>query len=182
MNIQIKNYPCYLINENGYVTNSKTGKCLKNSLGKNGYYYIRLSKNGKSKHHYIHRLIAEHFLPNPDNKPCIDHINTDRTDNRVENLRWVTAKENSNNTNTKNKVMSYSNYKSKPIIQFTKDGEFIRKWDCSMDIQRELGIEHSNISRCCKGKQKTCGGFIWRYYYKGIWMKNHMPMKDKMVG
>ena len=61
-----------------------------------GYLRLRLTKNGKGKQFQIHRLVAEAFIPNPENKPYIDHINTDRTDNRVENLRYCTCKENNN--------------------------------------------------------------------------------------
>lgn len=139
-----------------------------------GYLFVDLYKNGKVKHYKVHRLVAEHFIPNPDNKPCIDHINTNKTDNRVENLRWTTHKENSNNPLTIDK-------RSKPIIQFSKDGEFIKKWNSALDVQRELGIKQGNISNCCKGKRNIAGGYIWRYYYKGIWLKNHIPLKDKMV-
>lgn len=179
----IDDYPDYMVSNMGRVKSFKKGKevILKPILGKIGYYYVNLRNNGKRKVHYIHRLISEYFIPNPENKPCIDHINTDRTDNRVENLRWVTQKENCNNDITKQKQFGYKNSQSIPILQFTKVGEFIRKWDCSMDVQRELNINHGNISKCCKGKHKTVGGYIWRYYYKGIWLKTHVPLKDKKV-
>lgn len=161
--------------------NTDEEKILKNRKDKGGYLRVFLCKNKKRKYYLIHRLVALAFIPNPDNKPCIDHINTDRTDNRVCNLQWCSHKENSNNPNTKNKVMSYSNYKSKPIIQFSKDGELIRKWDCIRDVQREMGINNASISECCNGKRKTAGGYIWRYHYKSLWLKNHIPLKDKMV-
>ena len=64
---------------------------------KDGYLQVSLCKDGKMKHYKVHRLVAKAFIDNPDNKPCIDHISTDRADNRVENLRWSTCKENSNN-------------------------------------------------------------------------------------
>ena len=76
------------------------GKILKNIEDYKGYLEVGLTKNGKRKQFRIHRLVAEAFIPNPENKPCIDHINTVKSDNRVENLRWVTYKENSNNEKT----------------------------------------------------------------------------------
>ena len=76
------------------------GKILKNIEDYKGYLEVGLTKNGKRKQFKIHRLVAEAFIPNPENKPCIDHINTVKSDNRVENLRWVTYKENSNNEKT----------------------------------------------------------------------------------
>lgn len=154
------------------------GKLLKSVKNSRGYLQVDLCKNGKIKKILIHRLVAQTFLPNPDNKPHIDHINTITTDNRVINLRWVTQKENINNPLTIDKK---SKNLSKPIIQFSKDGKFIKKWDSALDAQRELGIKQSNICSCCKGKLKSTGGYIWRYYYKGIWLKTHIPLKAKMV-
>ena len=80
----------------------RTGKekILKNIEDYKGYLEVVLTKNGKRKQFKVHRLVAEAFIPNPENKPCIDHINTIKSDNRVENLRWVTYKENSNNEKT----------------------------------------------------------------------------------
>lgn len=160
---------------------SRKEKILKNHKNSGGYLRVVLNKNRKAKRYYIHRLVSEYFIDNPNNLPQIDHINTDRTDNRVENLRWVTHKENMNNPLTIDKINKINKKSSKPIIQFSKDGEFIRKWDSAMDAQRELGIKQGGISECCKEKRKTAGGYIWRYYYKGIWIKNHIPLKDKMV-
>lgn len=155
-----------------------------------GYLLVQLSKNGKIKCYRVHRLVAEAFIPNPNNLPQIDHINTDRSDNRVCNLRWCSHKENMNNILTIDKMSKNAHLKnkfgaehplSKPIIQFSKDGEFIRKWENAVEVKKELGIDNSSISKCCKGKMKSTGGYIWRYYYKGIWMKSHIPLKDKMV-
>ena len=83
----------------------RTGKekILKNSEC-NGYLVVSLVKNGKLKQFYVHKLVAEACILNPENKPCIDHINTIRNDNRIENLRWVTYKENMNNELTKEKL------------------------------------------------------------------------------
>lgn len=181
----IENYPDYMISSMGRIKSFKKGKeiILKPILSKVGYYYVNLQNNGKRKVHYIHRLLGKYYIPNPENKPCINHINTDKTDNRIDNLRWVTQKENCNNLTTKQKQSSNNNYKSIPIIQFTKDGELIRKWESTMDVEREYNFNHSNILKCCsfKPKHKTAYGYKWRYYYKGIWLKNHIPLKDKMV-
>ena len=90
-------------NGNGWYT--KKGKIINGSIAKSeGYLRVTLVKDRKRTIKKIHRLTAEAFIPNPDNKPCVDHINTVRTDNRVENLRWVTHKENCNNKNIENKI------------------------------------------------------------------------------
>ena len=183
-----------------------------------GYYVAMLYSKPNTKCVPIHRLVAMAFLPNPDNKPCIDHINTKRDDNRVENLRWVTYKENSNNpltlehlaeANIGYKNPAYGKTRSmesrrkqsktvsgennhffgkthtdesrkkiaeatrarmscdknpfmKPVLQFTKDGQFVKEWDCAKRAENELGISH-HIHDCCKGKLKTTGGYIWKY-------------------
>lgn len=86
---------------------NKTGKegMLRAGVTTDGYLQVVLYKDRKKKHHATHRLVAQTFIPNPDNKPCVDHINTIRTDNRVDNLCWVTCKENNNNPITKKRLL-----------------------------------------------------------------------------
>ena len=130
-------------------------KIIKPSRHCSGYLQVCLCKDCEQKVLKVHRLVAAAFIPNPENKPCIDHINAIRDDNRVENLRWVTPKENSGNPITMSKI-------SRKVLQFTKDGVFVRKWNSMIDVERELG-RLSNIAACCRGKRKTCGGFVWKY-------------------
>ena len=94
---QIEGYENYTINEDGKVINTNNGREKKPSINNNGYYRVYLSKNGKQKLFTLHRLIAQAFIPNPDNKPCVDHINRNKQDNRIENLRWATESENMKN-------------------------------------------------------------------------------------
>lgn len=123
----IKNYPNYQVSSMGNVkrlSNNKTRKekILRHLKDRGGYLYINLWENGKVKHYRVHRLVAEAFIPNPNNLPQIDHINTNKSDNRVENLKWVTQKENNNNPLTVEK-------RNKPIIQLTLNNEFIKKME-----------------------------------------------------
>ncbi len=103
--IPIKDYEKYSINREGVVMRewkNGTKTEIKGSIGRNGYRMVSLTKQGKTKHFTVHRLLAIYFIPNPDNKPICDHINRDRSDNRIENLRWVTTHENCmNKTRTK---------------------------------------------------------------------------------
>tara|TARA_R110000782_G_C14741419_1_gene406216 strand:- start:317 stop:829 length:513 start_codon:yes stop_codon:yes gene_type:complete len=93
----IKDYENYLIFEDGKIINTLTGREMKNKIDKYGYKQIGLCNGIKRKFFTIHRLIALSFIPNPDNKPCVDHINRNTQDNRIENLRWATRSENDRN-------------------------------------------------------------------------------------
>lgn len=148
---------------------TKTGLCRK-MKGKlitiitdnNGYGKVILSKNGVQKINLVHRIVAQAFILNPYSKPEIDHINTNRSDNKVSNLKWVTRKENVNNPIT---IKKLKHSKNTPILQFTKDGILVKKWDSIIDAGRTLGIEKCSIVGCCKNRPhyKTAGGFIWKY-------------------
>ena len=166
---------------NGIVEVLHKPHILKQNLQK-GYPFIDLSKDNHKNKCAIHRLVASVFLANPYNKPCIDHINTIKNDNRVENLRWVTNKENSNNPLTKShqseaaKAKDNRCYKrgkehpqSIPIIQLSNKGNFIREWDCRLSVEKELGIHSANIWKVLKGKRSHAGGYKWVYLseYKG---------------
>ena len=162
------------------------GVILKPYISNSGYLLVGLYKQQKRDRKLLHRLVAEAFIPNPDNKPEIDHNNTDKTDNTVwlnedgsvnyekTNLRWCSHRENINNQLTKAKMQinarkpskgkySKKHHRSKPIIQYDKEGNFIREWDCANDVERVLGISNKHIGSVCLGKRKSCGGYIWKY-------------------
>ena len=147
---------------------SKTGSDRK-------YLHIILAKDGINISKFIHRLVAEAFIPNPNNLPQINHKDEDPSNNCVYNLEWCDAKYNMNYgtiNRRRGESLGYGkdNPYSIPIIQYDKNGEFIKEWDSTMDVERELHIQHSNITKCCKKQLhfKTAGGFIWRYKEKAV--------------
>lgn len=106
----------------------------------------------------VHRIVAETFILNPENKPCIDHIDTDPTNNCVENLRWCTIKENHQNPLTK---IHYRDSKGgKPIYCFETD----KIYESANEVERQLNVNVGNVSRCCRGKISQTGGYHFCYY------------------
>jgi len=135
-------------------------KILKQVKKTKGYLALTLYKNGSYKQHRIHRLVADAFIPNPDNLPQVNHIDEDVTNNRVDNLEWCDNKYNCNYGN-RTKRSATSHYKK--INQYDLDGKFIKTWSSIKNIESELGFYGSKISDCCRGRNKTSYKYIWRY-------------------
>ena len=142
----------------------QTGKeaILKNGIkgrcGKFGHRYssVSLSKNGKVNDKLVHRLVAEAFIPNPDNLPEVNHKDEDKANNRVENLEWCTGKYNCN-YGTRNEGTR------RGVEQCSLDGKLIKVWPSISEVFSQLGYSTSHISECCQGKRIAAYGFIWRY-------------------
>ena len=131
-----------------------------------GYKQVYLCKNGKTKVHYVHRLVALHFIENPNNFLEINHKDEDKTNNCVDNLEWCTREYNINygtiNIRKSQKQLNDKN-KSKVVLQYSLDGTFIKEWKSTKDVQRNLGFDNSHISKCCRNIIKTSYGYIWKY-------------------
>ena len=168
-----------IVRRNGETTKNLGGFILLPLYQKSGYMFVFLSKNGKAKRMAIHRAVALAFIPNTENKPEVNHINEDKTDNRVENLEWATIKENRNygtriargianrnQTGEKNGMFGKRgslNPNSKKVLQYDLSGQFIREYD---SVKMAAEMTHSNaslIARVANGYLKQTNSFIWRY-------------------
>ena len=149
------------------------------TTGKDKYFLIVLSNRNIKKYKTVHRLVAETFIPNPNNYPCVNHKDCNKKNNKTDNLEWCTISYNSvhaiknemiNIEYIKSKLPHYSggkNPRSKPVIVYDLNNNYINKFDCIREAKRKLNILGSNetthIVECCKGKRKTAYGYKWRY-------------------
>lgn len=166
-------------------------KLLKKVNDKDGYHIVGLHKDKKQKIDKVHRLVAEAFLPNPENKPIVGHLLTlpngleDKTANEAWNIAWMTYGENRNygtlnerlseclkgekhfmfgkhHTDDVKRKMSKNNYKCKPVICYTIEGDFVKEYHSINEAARKLKCDNRGLSRCANGEYKTYKGFIWR--------------------
>ena len=129
------------------------------------YAYVNLSKNGKGKTYTIHRLVAQAFIDNPNNYPCVNHKDENKKNNNVNNLEWCDYKYNNNYNFKMNKIRDklINGKLSKKVIQYDMNDNLIKLWKSTMQIERCLNYKNQSISNCCKGKQKTAYGYKWKY-------------------
>lgn len=148
---------------NGNSNNSKI-RVLNSQKCKTGYLYVTLTKNGNSKKHKVHRLVAIAFLPNWFDDQEVNHIDEDKTNNQIDNLEWCDRKYNCNHgTRNDRMIKKLTNGPcSKPVLQFTKTGELVREWASARETGRN-GFDQGHISACCRGESKTHKGYIWKY-------------------
>lgn len=140
-----------------------SGKLMRKNYDSNTCYYkISLCKNGIPSKIFIHRLVAQAFIPNPDNLQVVNHKNSIRTDNCVDNLEWCTVRYNNEHSGG---ILKAHEANKKPVIQLTKNGDFVTEYESVMDAARKTGIDCSQISGCCKNKKyyKSAGGYIWKF-------------------
>ena len=153
----IKGYEgLYAMTSCGKVWRYKRQKFLKPVDNGIGYLKVGLCKEGKKEYRFVHRLVAEAYIPNPENKTDVNHKNEIKTDNYVNNLEWTTHKENMNYGNRNAKIAAKL---SKPVYCV----ELNKVFPSTAEAGRQLRIGNSHISKCCRGILKTCGGYHWNY-------------------
>ena len=147
----------YQVSNWGRVKSIKFGKerILKPQKNTSGYLCVTLCKNNNQCQFEVHRLVAEVFLPNPNNYKEVNHKNEIKTDNRVENLEWCDRKYNQNYGTRTEKC-------SKKVYQYTLDGKFVKEWKSTAECGRN-GYNYGNVAACCRGKLKKYKNFIWKY-------------------
>ena len=186
--VELKNIPGYegeyAASRDGHIWSYRSKKFLKEANNGHGYLYILLYHNGKNKHHYIHRLVALTFIPNPNNLTDVDHINRIRGDNRVENLRWVSSSDNHRNISDEEEERRFQKlkkaqarakeletwkivveHKKKPVVRIDINTRKETVYPSVSEAARALGDEgkQGNISSCCLGKLKSAYGSLWRF-------------------
>ena len=145
----------------------RKGKILKPVKQNNGYLICNLWKNGQTEHKYIHRLVAEAFIPNSDNLPEVNHRDENKANNCVSNIEFCSHSYNTN-YGTRNKRIAEKRLNSptfsRPVLQLdVNTGRVISEYSSMAEAGRHTGFSIGNICNCCKGRYKTAYGYKWKY-------------------
>lgn len=147
-------------NHTGEIRIMKPGNTRK------GYLIAHLHKDGQQKYLQVHRLVAEAFIPNPNNLETVNHKDENKHNNSAINLEWMSLRDNINyGTGHMRGAEAQVNdpKKSKPVQQFDKNGNLIATFPSTHEAERITGISGGSIRKCCLGQHKSAGGYVWRY-------------------
>lgn len=180
--LKILDFPDYYVTDTGDVFSRQTcrnpdGRIRRMKLSKErkGYLRVALSDHNHKKHiRFVHRLVAETFLPNPENKPEVNHIDGNKQNNCVQNLEWVSTSENilhaykvlGKKPNCPNTGKLGKESTRAVIVQQIKDGKIVAEYYGAREASRSTGIYMNSIYQCCQGRSKSGGGFQWKYKNK----------------
>ena len=177
----------YLVSTAGKVWSVRSGRTLAPKLTRAGYQRVGLSVNGEREDFSIHRLVAEAFIPNPEGKPTVNHINEVKTDNRVENLEWATTLEQNTHGTRIARAVAHTDWKARTlkmdyeaiakkhdydtlnaaqmrqVVQKDIGGNVINTFDSIGKAARSVNTSAGHIWACCNNQRKTCKGSVWVY-------------------
>ena len=150
----------YSVSTQGEVRKDTTNYILSQS-SQQDYKFVGLIINGKQKRMRVHRMVALAFIDNPDNKPYVNHINGNRSDNNVENLEWVTPSE-----NTQHAVDTglFKSGRARAVVQYNLNGEQMATFESASEAARQTGGSQSKITMCCRRQRDSANDYQWRYY------------------
>lgn len=166
---EIEGYPSYMVSNMGRVKSlnyRRSGKegIMSPRISGNGHLKVTLRNIDGLKDYLVHRLVAQAFIPNPNNLSELNHKDEEKTNNCIDNLEWCDRRYNVNYGNNAPKIIL-----SKPIIQYSLDGYMLKVWDSISDAQKEVP-KTRKIGDCCQGKRNKAGGYVWKYYDKETYL------------
>ena len=156
---RVRSLDRFVNHDNKGFKSFRKGKIISSGKTRDGYLFVGLSKAGKRKQYFVHSLVAQAFIPNPNNYPQVNHKDEDKTNNKVSNLEWCTSKYNSNYGARNEKIAKKM---GKKVIQLTLDGQAVHVWSSAHECAR-AGFNFGSVCACCRGERNTHKGYRWKY-------------------
>ena len=154
----IKEYPQYKFYNNGDIFSIQKNKKLTPHL-KNGYYCLQLNMLNGRKYSTVHRLVAKAFIENPNDYKYVNHKDGNKTNNNVDNLEWMTQKQNIQHANETGFITVHT----RKVLKYSLERVYLDKFNSVDEAAKSIGLTRHAIIRACNKKNKTAGGFIWDY-------------------
>lgn len=150
----------YSVSEDGLVKKDTKNDYILSQSSQQDYKFVTLQIEGKQKRMRVHRLVAETFIPNLENKPFVNHIDGNRSNNNVKNLEWVTPSE-----NTQHAVATglMNSGRKRAVIQYNLQGEKMLTFESASEAARQTGTSQSKITMCCRRQRESANDYQWRY-------------------